>query len=532
MKTPAEVSAYAERLLGTHHSDVPRAARQRIRPCDMPPPRACPSLFLHSATPTLRAFDIELAALLAGGRAHDIPTYVEARSVSLGTADDLSVGRTAPWAEAVAHWGVPSVDIGDRDHYYLSQALLAMAGAHEQGAATPLRDVIEWLRDHPQAVVRLYALDLEMQVFLLWLQRQCGLSRLLTDANAPVIAARWNRKRPLHPTVTAARSIPVEGTSAVGLLAAEQRLSEAHRRLGLRIPVLPGYTVPREGVSREVFVAQVLEAAEMLRHRYDLSTAVLKPSAAGDGIGVVGGLDLTDTERLTAEAEAAHALEDDYLLEAWVDYLPVRLGETTTPLAVSGHFHFGQLVDGLTLQVLKGYSWQGNISLDEPSWRALGLPADSYRRIREALIALREAFRGPASLREGSYRGLSAGGIDFAVGRIGGRFGDTVLTAAIDLNLSAHGAAGLHAFQRTARSEGAVHRFAATRVLCPTADQTLTRMAATARSMPPPGGRMGALACVPRHWGMIAATGHDPAAAARHVAELLDAITTQDVPAT
>ncbi|NEE17736.1 hypothetical protein G3M58_66160, partial [Streptomyces sp. SID7499] len=99
---------------------VARAAGEAVRPYRARPGSTAPSLLLHTTTPLLKAFDGDLAALLSGREPHDVTTYVEARSVYLGTPDDLTLGRTAPWAEAAALRGVPAVDIGDLDHYYLT----------------------------------------------------------------------------------------------------------------------------------------------------------------------------------------------------------------------------------------------------------------------------------------------------------------------------------------------------------------------------------------------------------------------------
>ncbi|NEE13985.1 hypothetical protein G3M58_46955, partial [Streptomyces sp. SID7499] len=79
-------------------------------------------------------------------------------------------------------------------------------------------------------------------------------------------------------------------------------------------------------------------------------------------------------------------------------------------------------------------SWRGNDYVDEAGWTALGLPRDAYRTVRAALEAVREAFRGPQSVADGSHGGLVTGGIDFAVGRLGGAFGDRLLVGAIDFN--------------------------------------------------------------------------------------------------
>ncbi|WP_329026960.1 hypothetical protein [Streptomyces sp. NBC_00690] len=523
----AQIAELAQRLLGVEHTAVAELARNELSPYYADSTGDRPALLLHSATPTLRALAGDLTALRTNRVPHDVATYVEARSVFLGAPADLSVGRTAPWAEAVGHLGVPAVDVGDRDHYYLSHALLLLADAHEQGVGTPLGQLISWLSGRPDALIRLYALDVEMQIFLLWLRRRTGLPHLLTDANSPAVATRWNRKRHLHPTVEAARTLDADGLPAGTLLEAEQRLSEAHVRLGLELPVLPGYTVPRAGVDEDAFVAGVLDAAELLRTRYELGRAALKPSEAGDGARIVGNLDLTDVERLAAEARAAHPLGDDYLLEAWVDFLSVQLGDTALPVIPSGHFRHGRVADGVTLQVLDGYSWMGNSYLDEGAWKSLGLPEEAYRTIRAALEAIRAAFLGPQSVLDGSHEGLATGGIDFAVGRLGGRFGDQLLVGAIDFNLSSHGAEYLRAFQDTARHHGIDERYAATRVFRPSADQTLTQLEADVTAMASPGGLARAVACVPERWGMIAVTGADPTTAALRIDRLLAAVTQQ-----
>ncbi|WP_239112049.1 hypothetical protein [Streptomyces anulatus] len=512
---------------------VARAAGEAVRPYRARPGSTAPSLLLHTTTPLLKAFDGDLAALLSGREPHDVTTYVEARSVYLGTPDDLTLGRTAPWAEAAALRGVPAVDIGDLDHYYLTHALLLMAEAHEERADTPLRHVIDWLRDRPDAVVRLYALDVETQIFLLWLLRRTGLAELATDANSPAVATGWNRKNHIHPTVADARAMPASTSelSPEELLAAEQRLGRAHRRLGLTIPVLPGYTIARTGVDQDAFVADVLDAAALLRTRYGLSRAALKPADAGDGARIVGNLDLADTDRLAAEARTAHAVGDDHLLEAWVTFLTVSLGGEETgarrvPVVPSGHIRHGQVAEGLTLQMLDGYSWRGNDYVDEAGWTALGLPRDAYRTVRAALEAVREAFRGPQSVADGSHGGLVTGGIDFAVGRLGGAFGDRLLVGAIDFNLSAHGAESLRTFRDRAREQAIDEPYASTRVFLPPADRTLHQMAATARSMTVPGALLEAVACVPRRWGMVAATGAGPAVAAARAEALVAALTT------
>ena len=525
-----QVATFANRLLGVDSRAVPAMAAEELVPYHSGADSRPPMLLLHSTTATLRAFEGDVADLVAGRSPHDVTTYVETRSVYLGTESDLSVGRTGPWAEAVEVRGVPAVDIGYREYYYLSQALLVLAYEHEKGNTTRLSQVIDWLRARPDAVIRLYALDPEMQIFLLWLRRRTGLRQLATDANKPVVATRWNRKNHIHPSVDRAGELAgvlsLDGMSVDELLATEQRLGEAYERLGLRIPVLPGYLVPRTGASVVQFVASVLRAATLLRDRYGLSAAAFKPSEAGDGARIVGNLDLADTYRLAEAAKQAHPHGDDYLLEAWVDFLLVSVDGADYPVVPSGHFRHGQVADGITLQTLERFSWVGNVFLDEAGWIQLGLPADVYQTIRQSLASVRAVFLGQRSMGDGSDRGLVTGGIDFAVGRVGGRFSDRVLAGAIDFNLSSHGAEYLQAFRDEAAGVTA-ERYAATRVFRPSASATLRQLMTVAAASTPPGGLLGAIACVPERWGMIASTGADPGTALRRIRQLLDVLAQQ-----
>lgn len=387
-------------------------------------------------------------------------------------------------------------------------------------------------------MVRLYALDVETQIFLLWLLRRTGLAELATDANSPAVATEWNRKNHIHPTVADARAMPASAPelSPEELLAAEQRLGRAHRRLGLTVPVLPGYTIARTGVDRDAFVADVLDAAALLRTRYGLSRAALKPADAGDGARIVGNLDLADTDRLAAEARTAHAVGDDHLLEAWVTFLTVSLGDEEggtgsqparrVPVVPSGHIRHGQVAEGLTLQMLDGYSWRGNDYVDEAGWTALGLPRDAYRTVRAALEAVREAFRGPQSVADGSYGGLVTGGIDFAVGRTSAARSATVFSSGRSTSTSPRTAPRACAPSGTAPgSRGSTSRTRRPASSCRRMDRTLHQMAAKARSMAVPGALLEAVACVPRRWGMVAATGAGPAVAAARAEALVAALT-------
>jgi hypothetical protein len=508
-----ELEDAARRLLGVPVSAVPAHAIEELESHVSGAGPQPPSMLLHSATETTKGFDGDLADLSQGRPAHDVATYLEARVVSLGRPGDIAIGRTRPWREAALQAGLDYIDIGDTAHYYLSHALLAAALADQQAPVPAISAMLDWLGRHPDAVVRLYALDTETQIFLTWLRRRAGLATLRVDANNPVVSATWNQKTHIHPSPAAAREVhAAAGADPADLLAAEQRQGAAHQRLGMTIPVLPGYLVRRDD-DPDLFAAELFAAADLLRERYEITSGCFKPCEAGDGARIVPGADLTDRAALARYARDAHRHGDHYLLEAQVDFAAFDVGDCSLDLAPSGHFRGGHVADGLTAQLMNGCSWSGNALFDERTAGLLGLSQDQYAQMMEAMHAVRAAFSSERSIAEGCYQGLVTGGIDFAVGRVGGRFGDRVVIGAIDFNLSSHGAEYMRAFQDEVRAEQPGW-YVATRVYRPTATATLeatqqvvsrgagTRIAKT-------------ICCVPGRWAMIACSGADTREAVR-----------------
>ncbi|MEW9528660.1 hypothetical protein [Microbispora sp. NPDC049125] len=495
-----EIDRLARDLLGLDPAQVQIAATERLRPfVAAPGEEPPPFVLMHSATRTTKGFEGDVADVAAGRTAHDVPGYLEARVVSLARPQDLAVGRHGPWREAVRLAGLDHLDIGDLDHYYLSQALM-VAARDRPSALDPL---VEWCRARPHAVTRLYALDVEMQIFLLWLAGRAGLDVLRVDANDPVVSGRWNRKNHIHPTVAGVADLDWARYEPDDLLAAEQRRSEGFLRLDMAVPVLPGYLIPR-GDDPAGFQAAVAEAARALQERYGLATGCLKPGEAGDGARIVPGIDLADSAALARHAAEAFPHGDDYLLEAHVDFPRFTVGGRDFIAAPSGHVRYGQVAEGLTVQLMNGCSWEGNATLDKDSCRLIGVPEEFYRRMADAMDAVREAFNGPAAEREGCRGGLAMGGLDFAVGTVGGRFGARPIMGVIDFNLSSHGAEYMRAFHDTLGGDA----YVATRVYRPatTAGLEATRTAIAGLAE---GRRAGAVACVPGRWAMVAIEGTD-----------------------
>jgi hypothetical protein len=266
----AEIEHAASSLLDIPASAVSTLAAHELRSYISDSGPQPPSVLIHSATTTTKGFEGDLDNLIQGRPAHDVATYLETRCVFLGRPGDITVGRTRPWRESALHAGITYVDIGDVEHYYLSQALLTAALRHKDAPVSAINKLLDWLGHHPDAVVRLYALDREMQIFLLWLKRRAGLPALLVDANNPVVSGSWNQKTHIHPSPGAAHELYCAARLDVAeLLSREQQQGAGFQRLGMTIPVLPGYLILRDD-DQSSFDRELLDAAQLLRDRYEI----------------------------------------------------------------------------------------------------------------------------------------------------------------------------------------------------------------------------------------------------------------------
>ncbi|MCH9646743.1 MAG: hypothetical protein K0U98_00815 [Deltaproteobacteria bacterium] len=458
-----EIEETCQALLSCDLQQVGRLASQILQPATGDKAHR-PALILHSTTPELKTFDGDLDALIGGRVGGDFTTYKEARSVYLARPGDVVAGRTRAWKAAVGALGAEAVELEDCDYYYLSHALLHLARNYRGGTGCALDRLVECVRETPR-VVRLYAFELEMQIFLLWLARAAGLEELALEANRPALSAAWNRKSVLHPTVELATRLTgsLSGLTAPECLEKESRLCALANQLGIEVAAIPGYTIEREGRPVEDFVQQVLSAAGLLRQRYGLRTGCLKASESGDGARITPGICLEDDSALADLAREAHVHGDDYVLEAHVTYCQARVGGQTLPTALSAHIRGGQVAPGATIQFMQGTSWKGNVLLDEHSLDLFAIPAAHYRRLRRFVDDFQDAFERRAP-------GLVLAGIDFAIGTVGGAFGETILLGVQDLNVSFTGAECLRAFldkaQSTKNGSGG-HQYGVTRIYRP-----------------------------------------------------------------
>jgi hypothetical protein len=292
----------------------------------------------------------------------------------------------------------------------------------------------------------------------------------------------------LHPTVSAALHLEVAGQPGPVVLDCEHRASEAFQALHVPIPVLPGYAVVWQEDCAG-FVRDFLAAATLLQERYDLTRACLKPSDGGNGGRITPGIELVDTRRLEEFAAGAWKMGGDQVLEAHVSYFQREIGGEQVLTTPSAHVRSGELLDGLTLQFMRGTSWKGNVFVGRAEWEALGLDLGVYTAVRATMTELHQRL------------GLLHCGIDFAVGTVGGAFGDTVMAAVQDINPKVTGALFLREFMARHPEVGGG---GATRVLCPEATASADRIREMVTECSTAEQPCEEVAVVPGRWAMIA----------------------------
>jgi hypothetical protein len=485
-------------------TDIDIACRKllSIEPCDLldmvlehvefsSPSDGQSRLIVHSTTPSARGFETDLTAMVEGRPVSDLTTYVETRGLYLARNGDLVVGRTRPWRRAIAKEGVRRLTLPDTDHYYMSHALLRRAvdaGEHDP----VLAQIIEFLRERPSTVVSPYDFEPEFQIVLTWLALVSGLGRIRVDANNSRLGA-WNGKRMLHPTVESALRLngQVSEQAAPLILEQEHRASEAFQALRTALPVIPGYTVPWQE-NRCDFSRDLLRASLLLKERYGLSHGCLKPSDGGNGGRIVADIDLDDSRRLEGLATKAWNLGGDQVLEAHVTYLERQVGGEQVLTTPSAHLRSGKLLDGLTLQFMRGTAWKGNIFVGAADWQALGLEKAQHTKLRGVMRDLTRRL------------GLLHCGVDFAIGTLGGRFGDTVVAAVQDINPKVTGALFLREFMAR---HPAIGGGAATRVLLPEATANTEKIRSLLSKFSTAQQPCEEIAVVPGRWAMIATSG-------------------------
>lgn len=508
-----EFSQLCQELLEVKTEQLPSLALKGLQPSHSAQKR----LILHSTTPGIKAFETDLAMMAEGRQPLDITTYMETRSLYFAQVNDIAVGRTIPWRSAASQKSLETLILGNTDYYYLSHALLKEATTNPHNPR--LLRIIDVLRKEPETVVSLYSLEPEMQLFLLWLGRQAGVEVIKVDTNTPQLVSTWNRKSMLHPTVQDALSLNTlcEGKSVREVLMLESQKSESSHTLGFVLPVIPGYTLPSK-TEKTDFVTQVLAAADLLNRRHGIKQGCLKPSQGGDGGRIIPDIDLTKTAQLEQLAHIAWELGGDYLLEAHVTYSFVEIGRERIFTTPSTHVRNGKIADGLTMQFNRGSSWKGNIYINEQNCGAFGIDHHSYKTIT---ITMKQFIEPLTSW------GIIRAGVDFALGTIGGLWGEQKLIAVQDINMKLTGAEFLRVFLDRQQSLGKAP-WVVSRVFVPTLSTSASLLKQKIMELCPTQ-TVELVAAVPGRWGMFVVAGESAVTVAQQALSLERQLITENL---
>ncbi|WP_369211246.1 hypothetical protein, partial [Streptomyces flavofungini] len=375
-----ELEGISRQLLGTGLDGALAAAAEELLPFGAPSGQV-PAIVLGSASTLKGCFEADTAQLALGRSPDDFSAYNEARSVYLAAPGDLVVGRGEPWRQAVAASQAVPVQVPEMRYYYLTHALLAMAVASpEDQPPAPLAQLVRQLQAAPQTLVRIFAVDTEARVLLLWLKRAAGLKQLRVEANGPEIAERWNRKTTLYPTVEEAAALGTRsGEEPHTILATEAERTAFYREFGVLLPRLPGYSITRAGADETLMRGRVRAAARLMRDRYGLDLGCFKPAEALTGNRIRMAVPLDDDAALDALARQAMETEEDYVFEAHTHYLRHRVPGYEFILAPSVHVVAGQPAEGGTMQITRGSVWEGSVYVDEDTCERFGIEPAQFR---------------------------------------------------------------------------------------------------------------------------------------------------------
>ena len=389
-----------------------------------------------------------MAKLIAGGPAKNYAGYVETRAPFLAQKGDLVIGRMKGWKINVAKTSLEGLEVPNTSHYYLSDVLLLLAAEHLLSPNPIIEKIITYLQEYPHAVIRLYVLDQNYLIFLSWLKQQTGLDHLFIDANNPELGAKWNNKNILYPSVTAAKVVKINNQmSPYEVLELEKKATKLFVELGVSVPTLPGYLIQRKDSSLDFFCQQIEEAAKLLQSRYHLQRGCLKACESGDGARISLNIDLSDHDYLRTLARKAYSYGDDYVLESHVQYTTTSFGQGEMKLTPSAHIRSGKRANGITLQFTSGTSWMGNLYLNEQLAERFNISIKHYQQILQGLDQFLKACNE-------DHSGLIIGGMDYAIGQVGGKFGRDILLGLQDPNISFNGAEFLREFMdRIARQK-------------------------------------------------------------------------------
>lgn len=457
------------------------------------------TLVISSASSASASQETECAILKTRGHVIDIPGAIEGRDTrSASDRDTALISTKAGLLMAKARGNVEIINLADEtvvdsnsnsalrgsDIYYKADGLLLLALTNPNSRI--VTQLVETMKENP--LIYPYNLDEETQLALLWLAKQAGLDRVDVNANSPEVGVELTRKGYRYPTVEDAIRIP-DYDDPYKMQLEEWKLSQAAREIGYHPDCVPGYVINRTEEYGE-FYTRVTSALSLLNRRYSLDVAWVKPDRGTDG-GNQGpvGTSTNDSQEIDGRIQEMWRQGGNWVIEAKTKYFKLKLPldgiERTLSTTPSVHVIKGEPRFTISLQLVDGVAWGGNLICSQGTWNHLVDMVDRtderiaqnpglvdqlksvYELMPRAMHDYVDAINGSSKYRGGQVRG----GADLAVATLGGKFGDDSIVVAVqDYNARANGCETAYALYDQAQDMYGKKGEAITRNITPKVD--------------------------------------------------------------
>lgn len=460
------------------------------------------TLIISSASSASASQETECSILESRGHVIDIPGAIEGRDTRSANDGDTSLISTkAGLLMARARGNVEIVNLADEivtdsggnsalqgsDIYYKADGLLLLTLTNPNSRV--IGQLVEVMKKSP--LINPYNLDEETQLVLLWLAKRAGLDRVDVNANSPEVGVELTRKGYRYPAVEDAAKIP-DYDDPYKMQLEEWKLSQAAGEIGYHPDSVPGYVINRTEEYDEFYI-RVTSALSLLNHRYDLDDAWIKPDRGTDGgnQGPISTL-VDNTQEIDHRIQEMWRQGGSWVIEAKTEYFKLKLPldgiERTLSTTPSVHVIKGEPRFTISLQLVDGVAWGGNLICSQSTWnhlvdmvdrsdvRIVNNPElidqlkDVFRLMPKVMHDYVEAINGSQKYRNGQVRG----GADLAVATLGGKFGDNSIVVAVqDFNARANGCETAYALYDQAQDEYGKKGEAITRNITPKVDFTV-----------------------------------------------------------
>ncbi|QQS39573.1 hypothetical protein IPM62_03100 [Candidatus Woesebacteria bacterium] len=445
------------------------------------------TLHICSASTCSKSWEIENSLIKSNDnpRPIDIPGGIGTRIISMSAPQDTVVISSLSEKKVTSFFN--NVDIIDTcndlvfdnhtcsDMYYKQEALLGLLLRHE---CPNIKRLMKAIKTNP--VINIYAMDEETVLLLSVLINKAGINHLDVKANSPKLSLLLNNKSIRYPSCEKAWKMKYSNNYLV-TQDHEWQLSKLAKltNYNFQIDQAPGYYI------KSKYDNQYWKSLIMHSLRYDFDKVWRKPAIGTDGVhqGVINitlinkgiktkikNLISIDDQQainlfidnLVDKNSAINALRDihniggDWVIEACVDNFKIQICNDKYPCTIttspSVHLVNGKVNHHLTLQLTDKNEdgtcqWAGNIIIDESKWRKLVMKTintsdkqkdelfAAYTKIIKTMENLAEIINQKPEYKNQYVRGA----YDVAIGMLGGKYKNKVMTVMQDNNARANG---------------------------------------------------------------------------------------------